>query len=200
MLLALAAGCSSTASVDGERPASQELPNWVLVVPVTDSVRAYYVGGCSAAPDAAAGVAEAEADARSQAERAVREHMLGLVDRAFRHAGVELTSTDRGVFRTRLVEPVVERLAAELRREDAFHRECPASSARDGTRGVCDVFVLMSADVPAWDRLQAEVLAGMRKRQQAEGGASAAVELLDWMLRHANEDDPGAIRGERGEP
>lgn len=197
-LLALSAGCASIVprTSGGGAP---ELPDWVMVVPPPGPERAFYVGGCAAAPDTGGGIGEAEADARAQARRVARERIVPLVDASFHEAGVETTPLERAQFRVLVVEPIVERLAGALRRDRAFHRECAAPpAAADATARICDVFVLMTVDLVTWERLPTEVMADLRKQKQSEAGDTKSVELLDWILRRYHGADAGSEAGGRG--
>jgi hypothetical protein len=197
-LLALSGGCASVGPATSAAGA-EGFPDWVLVVPPPNPERACYVGSCAAAPDTGIGIGEAEADARAQAGRAARERIVPLVDDAFQDAGVETEALDRAHFRVLVIEPVVDRLAAALRRERVFYRPCATQpAAADAVARICDVFVLMTVDVAAWDRLPIEVMADLRKKLQSEAGDAKAVGLLDWMLRHYGEADPGVQPGGRG--
>ena len=193
-LLALSAGCASVAPVVSATGASG-LPDWILVVPPPDGERAFYVGACAAAPDTAAGVSEAESDARAQARSAARTRIVPLVDGALHDAGVQTTGLERAGFRSLVTDPVVERLVGTLRRERVFYRKCAAPPAAGSPEGVCDVFVLMTADLAVWERLPFEFMADLRKQRQAVAGDSASVELLDWILRHHDDVDAGSGGG-----
>jgi hypothetical protein len=198
VLLALSAGCASVAPTTSASGAPG-LPDWVLVVPPPDSERAFYVGGCAAAPDTASGISEAMTDARTQARGVAREKIVPLVDASFREAGVETEAIERAQFRALVVEPMVDRLAGTLRRERVFYRECAApEAAADPTARLCDLFVLMTADLVTWERLPVEVMADLRKRKQSEAGDLKSVQLLDWILRRYVETEPGDEDGGRG--
>ncbi len=190
-LTVLSAGCACSVPVArvGEATA---LPGWVLVVPPPGPERVFYVGGCAAAPDTGSGLVEAEADARSQAGKAARERIAPLVDNSFHEAGVETVALERAKFRSSVVEPVVDGLAAALRRERVFYRECAGGAA-----GVCDVFVLMAVDRAAWERLPVEIMSDIRKQRQSEAGDSTSVALLDWVLRRYVETEPADEAGGR---
>lgn len=199
-LLALLSGCASVARTT---PAGAPgLPDWVMVVPSSTPEVAFYVGGCAAAADTAAGIGEAVSDAREQAGRAARERITPVVEASFHDAGVETTALERASLRSLVIEPVVERLAGALRRERVFSRECAARPAAGAPGGVCDVFVLMAVDLAAWERLPIEVLSDLRKQRQSEARDSTAVKLLDWILTSYDRGDPGSEGGgaNRGRP
>jgi len=194
--LALSAGCAHVAPTTPVVAASG-LPDWVLVVPPPDAAQASYVGGCAAAPDTATGIAVAEADARAQAAAVARQRIAPLVEDSFHKSGVETEALERARFRQLVVEPIVERLAGTLRRERASYRECTARQA-DTRSGICDVFILMTADGSVWERLPIEVLADLRKQTQSEAGDVKSAGLLDWIIRHYGDTDPGSQAGGRG--
>lgn len=196
-VLSLSAGCASVAP-SASTAGARELPDWVLVVPPPGPERAFYVGGCSAAPDTASGIREAEADARAQAAVVARKRIAPLVDDALREGGVETTAMERASFRALVVDPTVERLAGTLRRDRAFYRECVTPpAAADAAARVCDVFVLMSVDPAVWERLPTEFMADLRKQKQSESGDTKSVELLDWVLRRYGDTGPGSEAGGR---
>lgn len=167
-------------------PLGSELPPWVLVVPASTAERTYYVGGCLRAGTLADGLAQAEADARDQADRAVRERMRTHTEMAIREAGVETSGVERAGFRALVLDAVAERLTATLAVEQTFHRVCPGT---EEPGAVCDVFALLSADTALWERLPEETLSALRANQ--EGAVKdKIVRLLDHMLaRYRNTED-----------
>jgi hypothetical protein len=196
-LTVLSAGCASVVPAAPVGTATA-LPDWVLVVPPPGPERVFYVGGCAAAPDTGSGIVEAVADARAQAGKAARERIAPLVDNSFHEAGVETEALERAEFRLLVVEPVVEGLAGALRRQKVFYRECadPAAPSSGATR-VCDVFVLMTVEREAWERLPLEIMGDIRKQRQSKVGGSTSVALLDWVLRRYVETEPADQAGGR---
>lgn len=185
--LVVVSGCS-TAPGGAPGPEPQALPDWVLVVPSATAERAYYVGGCLRAATLDAGLAEAEADARAQADKAARDRMRTLADTALREANVETSGVERAGFRALVVDSVAERLSGLLTVEQSFHRSCPEQGSPEA---VCEVYALLSADLEMWDRLPEELLTEARVEQE-RAGKEKATQLLDWMLSRYREAQGGA--------
>jgi len=158
----------------------------------TDGGRSLYVGGCSAAADTATGFSAAEDDALGQAESAAREQATNLAMRAARESGVELTSTERGLFVRDTVEAVARRMRDSVRRDRAFHRPCAGEGG-----GVCDLFVRLSVEQSDWDRTRAEALSDLLREERGAAGETPRARLLDWMLQHSDDVSPW-YRDEQG--
>ncbi len=206
--IAIVTGCAGTSSESAATSAdavvagaaSEELPEWVRIVPRSADGATCFVGGVSMAVDAATGIELATADALSQVANEAATRVSDLHTRGVTRSGVVTTPEERLFIKSDLTDAYSERMQAAAVCENDYHRPCGDSGDEGGEEGpVCQVFVLVSVQEEIWDRELAESLIEVRKNRRAQ---SAAVELLDWMLRAHGEgavpdDGQGPDAGEK---
>ncbi len=186
--IAIVTGCAGTSSESAATSAdavvagaaSEELPEWVRIVPRSAAGATCFVGGVSMAVDAQTGIELATADALSQIANEAATRVSNLHTRGVTRSGVVTTPEERLFIKSDLTDAYSERMQAAAVRENHYHRPCGDSGDEGGEGPVCQVYVLVSVQEEIWDRELAESLIEVRKNRRAQ---SAAVELLDWMLR-----------------
>lgn len=175
-----AAGRSQTSRVE---PSLHRYPDWVRIVPAPTDDGAYYVGGCSIAADAAAGIELAQADALSQAELDARHRFYDLFDRTLAEGRDTLSMADRERLRSSGATSYFARLEETLERTDVYYRPCAGDDA--GTTGdgpVCEIFVLLMLDSERRDALLVKTLIELRKVER-DAGRPVLADAVERMLR-----------------
>jgi len=177
-VLCLLCGCAANRDT-GAAPSASELPNWVRVVPRTADGKAFYVGGCSAAESAEAGVAKAEADALSQIEAEARKHFREIIMAARRGSDIEVTSTNQAKLWGAGGDLLSQKLLESATREQVYHEECGGP----GSGAACRIFVLLTVDLELWDATVIKALealgANAREERRPEIG-----QLAEFAARH----------------
>ena len=161
-------GASTAAGVHESAP-----PRWVRIVPVSTPETWYYVGA-AIAPDAEAALEEARRDAFGQAAETARRRFRDLLDLAIRESEIETTSRERLSLRTEGGDDFAARLAGIVSMEETYVGPCGDSG--------CRAFVLVSVGRTAGDRLLAETVHWLR-RKESVASEERLVRLTDWMLR-----------------
>jgi len=188
LLGALVPGCSAPPRTEPQ-VGGAELPGWVLVVPVEENGRNIFVGGCTMALSAREGVHAARTEAHLQITSAARTQFTEVFAHSSRDSGVETTSLDRLDFRELGFERYAEAMVAATRLDRVYLRSCLGGSRWENDRApdpdefdgeVCSVFVQISFDTDAWERLLSETLREMRHHYESNGKHNLA-ELADWI-------------------
>jgi hypothetical protein len=174
------AGTSSETDIDTAVAEPGAPPEWVRIVPRSANGATCFVGGVSMAADVETGIELATADALSQIANEASRRANDLLTLGTSRSGVVTMPEDRLVIKTEVADAYSERMLAAAVRENEYHRPC-GEPGDSGARGpVCQIFVLVSVREEIWDRAMTDALVEVRKSRRMQ---SAAVELLDWMVR-----------------
>jgi hypothetical protein len=177
LIYACSCGCGG---VGREAAARDALPDWVRVLAPEKDGRSQFVGGVSMADDLETGLEAATADARSQVYAEAARRAGVVISRGSSRSDIETTAVERLDIRNRVNQMYGSAMEESATRDQEYYRPCGGA---EGESPVCSVFVLVSVDSAAWDRVLGDTFETLRWEWEEEGSRNKA-DLAVWILEH----------------